>query len=110
VTAADKNGAVAFAFTVPGSIAAGTHTLVLTGRSSGLTTSTTFLVLPRDVATATSRPTASAGSSAAPSSSAPALADTGQSGQATRAELVVALMCLGLGGVALLLGRKRRMH
>jgi hypothetical protein len=40
------------------------------------------------------------------SSAAPILANTGRSGSLTRVEILLGASCIGLGGVALLLGRR----
>lgn len=96
---ADKNGTVRLTFTAPGS--GGRHTITLTGRSSGLTTSAAF----RAVAATTAPTTSPTGSPSAASQ--PPLADTGRDNRQTLTELAVGVGLLALGALALAFGRRR---
>jgi hypothetical protein len=93
---ADKSGTATLAFTVPASLT-GRHTITLTGRASGLTTSARFRVVA-----------ATAPTTGASSPSQPPLADTGRDSRQTGAELALGLGLVALGGLALGFGRRRR--
>jgi hypothetical protein len=94
---ADKSGTATLTFTVPASLT-DRHTITLTGRASGLTTSASFRVAAPAIAPTTG-----------PSSpSEPPLADTGRDSRQTGAELALGLGLVALGGLALAFGRRRR--
>jgi hypothetical protein len=98
---ADHRGTASLAFDVPRTLAAGTHTVVLAGTTSGLSSSGTFTV----VAAAPAPSTGAAAPSAPPTE--PALAATGRQ---TGGDLLIGLGCVALGGLALLAGRRRAAH
>lgn len=115
---ADASGTVRLRFTVPRTLAAGPHTVVLTGRS-GLTSRTSFTVTaaPAAVTTPPSSPpsTAPAAPAAAGQNGVDAancdpaqLACTGRDGRRTHHELLLGVGLVLLGGLASYAGRRRR--
>ncbi|MGH8960030.1 MAG: hypothetical protein ACRDWT_02295 [Jatrophihabitantaceae bacterium] len=108
---ASRTGAVSLSFTVPRSLATGSHSVVLTGASSGLsTTSETFTVTAAPVATTmpATTPTTQHGSAEGSSCDPAQLACTGRDGRQTRAEVVLGFGLLVAGAGAVYAGRRRR--
>ena len=114
---ADGSGTVRLRFTVPRTLAAGTHTVVLTGQS-GLTSRTSFTVTaaPAAVTTPPSSPPSTApaapavaGQNGVDSANCdPAqLACTGRDGRQTHHELLLGVGLVLLGGLASYAGRRR---
>jgi hypothetical protein len=91
-------------FTVPRTLAPGTHTVVLTGQS-GLSSRTSFTVTAAAVTTA---PTTAQNGVEASNCDPAQLACTGRDGRQTRAELVLGAGLVLLGGLATYAGRRRR--
>jgi hypothetical protein len=123
---AGRNGTVRLTFSAPTS--GGRHTIRLTGRRSGLTTSAAFTVRRAAAAapvTSSAGTTGSAGTAGATSSvgstntagstgtagstdaALPHLADTGRDGRGTSAEVELGIGLVALGGLALVVGRRR---
>ena len=88
-------GTATISFTVPASLATGTHTIVLTGATSGLSSSVTF-----SVSAAPSTPGASPGG--------PILAATGLSSRQLITEALIGLGLIVAGAGALYAGKRRR--
>jgi hypothetical protein len=110
---ASADGTATVTFTVPPSLAAGRHTVELTGARSGLSSAVSFTVVaaaPTGTTSASGSASGSAAGSAAPSSASPVLAVTGRDDRRTGWELLAGLGCIALGGVALLAGRRRAQH
>ena len=111
---ADASGTARLRFTVPSTLATGTHTVVLTGQS-GLTSRTSFTVTAAPATAPTTAPTTAPATPAASqngvdvSNCDPAqLACTGRDGRQTRGELVLGVGLVLLGGLASYAGRRRR--
>jgi hypothetical protein len=104
VAKASAAGTTSLTFTVPATLAAGTHSVVLTGATSGLSSSATFTVVAVAAAPSTTAPAATA------TPTAPVLAATGRDGRQTGWEVLAGLGCVGLGGLALFAGRRRAAH
>ncbi|PZS35392.1 MAG: hypothetical protein DLM58_04000 [Pseudonocardiales bacterium] len=110
-------GTAVVTFTVPKTLAAGTHTVVLTGATSGLSSTATFTVTAAVVAPSTPTlptPTLPAPTLPAPTLPAPAgsgtqgLANSGLNGQQALAFALIGLACVLAGAGALYFGRRRR--
>ena len=107
---ADASGTARLRFTVPSTLAAGTHTVVLTGQS-GLTSRTSFTVTAAPVTaptTAPATPAASQNGVDVSNCDPTQLACTGRDGGQTRGELVLGVALVLLGGLASYAGRRRR--
>ena len=100
---ANAAGTAAVTFTVPATLAAGTHSVVLTGTTSGLTSTASFTVIAAPVTPGgTTPPIVSAGGGGLQ------LADSGLDGQQALIEALVGLACIVAGAGTLYLGRRRR--
>lgn len=99
---ANAHGTATLSFTVPGSVSVGTHTLTLTGATSGLTSTVRCTVAALH---ATHAPIGSTSTSTSP-----ALADTGRDARQTRSEVLAGVGLLALGAAVLVLGRRRVRH
>jgi hypothetical protein len=100
---AGPTGSVAVTFTVPASLDPGQHTVTLTGRHSGLSSSVTFTVTATaPTAPPTSTPTTS------PTTPTPILADTGTPQSQVLAESLIGLGLLLAGAAVAYAGRRRR--
>lgn len=102
---AGSNGTAKVTFSVPATLSIGSHTLELTGLTSGLTTSTTFTV--------TAAPsTSSSGSTGSGAAAAQDLTSTLPATGTDRNELVLQAIAgatlISVGALALLAGRRRR--
>ncbi len=102
---ANTSGTAVVTFTVPATLAVGPHSVVLTGATSGLTSTASFTVTAAPVApVTTTTPTipVPAGSAAQ------GLANSGLDAQQALIEALVGLGCIVAGAGALYLGRRRR--
>ncbi len=97
-TSAGTHGTATLTFAVPAGTSAGTHTLVLTGETSGLSSRVDFTVA-REAPTPTPTPT--------PPATGPQLADTGLDARTVALETGLGLGCLVLGALMTLAGRRR---
>jgi hypothetical protein len=99
-------GTAVVTFTVPTTLTVGTHSVVLTGTTSGLTSTGTFIV---SAAPVTPTPGTTTPAVPVPASSAvQALANSGLDGRQALIEALVGLACIVAGAGALYLGRRRR--
>lgn len=109
---ASKSGTAVVKFDVPASLAPGEHTVVLTGTTSGLTSSVAFTVTAAPAGTTTGP---SSGVSAETAGPPPPgfgrtglLAATGLNGRQVVTEALVGLACVAAGVGIVYLGRRRR--
>lgn len=105
---ASTTGVAMVAFTVPASLAAGSHSVVLTGATSGLTSTATFTVTNAPAAPATTPPPPPAVSPGLGGAESPILADTGLDARQALAEALAGLALIAAGTGALYAGRRRR--
>jgi hypothetical protein len=110
---ATKTGSVTLSFTVPATLTAGSHTVVLTGATSGLsTTSAAFTVTaaptPSPVGTTPTRPESQEGATSPSTCDSAQLACTGRDRRQTRSEVVLGFVLLIAGAGAVYAGRRRR--
>jgi hypothetical protein len=107
---ASKAGTAVVHFTVPTSLAPGSHSVVLTGAKSGLTSTATFTVKAAAVAPTTTAPGAAGPTfGVSPQEVGPLdLADTGLDGRAAMQYALVGLACVLAGAGVVYLGRRRR--
>ncbi|MEP6697931.1 MAG: LPXTG cell wall anchor domain-containing protein [Pseudonocardiales bacterium] len=102
---ANASGTVVVTFTVPATLAAGRHTVVLTGATSGLSSTATFIVTATAVAPGT---TPSPTVPAPAGSGTQGLANSGLNGQQALLFAWIGLACVLVGSGALYFGRRRR--
>jgi hypothetical protein len=103
---ASSSGTVTLTFTVPAALSAGTHTIVLTGATSGLSSSATFTVTASPGQPA-STPSVNQEGTSGSNPSAP-IAATGLDGQRLRDTVAVGLMLVAGGAGLTLAGRRQR--
>jgi hypothetical protein len=103
---ASASGTVTISFVVPASVAAGAHTLTLTGATSGLSVSSALAVTVAPVAATTTPATTTPATTTADTTSDP-LGNTGLNGPVT-AELAALGVLSVLGGSGFLLAARRR--
>lgn len=100
---AGATGTAVVNFAAPATLAVGTHNVVLTGASSGLTSTATFAVLA-----ALPGPGAPAGPAGPAASGGPSLAATGLDGRQLLAEISLGVLCVGAGAGIVYGARRRR--
>lgn len=107
---ASQTGDVTLSFAVPATLAVGSHTVVLTGTTSGLSTSAAFTVTAAPTSSGGSSPTTQPNRAATlPNTCDPTqLACTGRDGRQTRGEVILGVGLLVAGAGALYAGRRRR--
>jgi hypothetical protein len=108
---AGKTGSVTLSFTVPTTLAPGSHTVVLSGSTSGLSTTSAAFVVTAAPVTSSPTPTAPGSQDGATSPStcdSAALACTGRDGRQTRVEVIIGFGLLVTGAGAAYAGRRRR--
>ncbi|MDQ2748508.1 MAG: hypothetical protein M3Y44_03085 [Actinomycetota bacterium] len=98
----NKSGTAIVTFTVPATLAAGTHQVVLTGATSGLSSTASFIVTAAPVAPGSSAPSASNAAGGQ------VLANSGLDGQQALLEGLIGLGLVLVGAAALYMGRRRR--
>ena len=94
---------------VPTTLDAGTHAVVVTGTSSGLSASQQVTLVAVVTPTSAAPTAAAVVSSAAPEPATPTLAATGQNGHRLAALSVVGIAAVLAGAALLFLGRRRRL-
>ncbi|MEO6885730.1 MAG: hypothetical protein ABI232_05495, partial [Jatrophihabitantaceae bacterium] len=98
---ASSTGAVAYTFTVPATLATGSHTVVLTGTISGLSATSTAFTVTAAAPPATTSTSITAAVAQGENCSQQALACTGRDGVQTCAEVEFGVALLGVGLLAL---------
>jgi hypothetical protein len=101
---ANAAGTAVVTFTVPTTLATGAHSVVLTGVTTGLTSTVSFTVTAAPVTPGTSTPTVPAPAG----SGAQGLANSGLDGQQALVEALIGLGCVIVGAGAVYFGRRRR--
>ena len=102
---AGSNGTAKVTFSVPTTLATGSHTLELAGLTSGLTTSTTFTVT---AAPATSSSNSTGSGTAAAQDLTSTLPATGTDRNELVLQAIAGATLISVGALALLAGRRRR--
>ncbi len=106
VTATNR-GTATVTFTVPAGLDPGTHSVVLTGASSGLTTTVPFTVTAAPTASAAPTGTGSTRAVAPASTGTDALAHSGLDGRAALDLVLLGLTLIAAGGGVVYAGRRR---
>jgi len=102
---AGSNGTAKLTFSVPATLSTGSHTIELTGLTSGLTTSTTFTVT---AAPATSSSSSTGSGAAAAQDRTSTLPATGTDRHELTLQAIAGATLVSVGALALLAGRRRR--